>query len=163
MTHEELLLCNQRFVTVAAKRTLPPGWELDDWISEINMKVWRGLRNNIYDPERGTITTWVMSLAFRHSSACRRDKSRAKRVRPIAYRPASFIKSFQPQKSLELDIGDALEMADEMIKLYAQSVLDSVKLHEFAERHHITLRHARYLKTKVRKALETKLKSYGTD
>lgn len=156
--NERLLLKNQGIITNAAKRTLPSEWELADWISELNLIVWKKLPT--YDSARGAITTWIMAVAYRHSSIKRRRRKCLKRNRPIEYRPTGIVESFQPTISSRLDIEASTSSMDNMLRLYVQSVIDGVKLREFADIHGMSLRQVRYLKTKVREVLGRKLKAY---
>jgi len=156
MRNERLLLANQGIVYTAARRSLPKSFELDDWFSELNLLLWKKLHT--YDETRGAITTWIMAVAFRQASLVRRRMNTLKRIKPDRY--MTTVKASIDQ-SCGIDIDEILQRLDKTSRCYALAVMSNDKLRNFANENGLSIRQARYIKTKCRALLAKQLASYG--
>ena len=73
MIDEAYFTDNWKVILFAANKTLPAGWEPDDWVNEIGARVWKSRKT--YDPSRGKYSTWVIKIAIRLKLAKYRRKS----------------------------------------------------------------------------------------
>jgi RNA polymerase sigma factor (sigma-70 family) len=72
-----LFLANKRAIARAAYLACPRWMELEDWTSEMMLRVWS--RISSYNPNKGKFTTWVYVIAFRFAAQQKAARSALKR------------------------------------------------------------------------------------
>jgi len=75
--YTSLFLENKRAIARAAYLSCPRWMELEDWTSEMMLRVWS--RISSYNPSKGKFTTWVYVIAFRFAAQKKSFRSALKR------------------------------------------------------------------------------------
>jgi RNA polymerase sigma factor (sigma-70 family) len=172
--NEALLLSNIGVVRKAAQSSLPPRMELEDWISELTLKVWQKIHR--YDAAKGRFTTWVYAVAFRFANTVCAANNAEKRnnghkttsIHALTGNdgPGSLTREL-PDPRLEtaedidrrLDIADAVDSMIQSDQDYIASVMGGARDSEYMREHAISRQRVCYLRrrslSRLHKALTT--------
>ena len=168
---EKLLLGNMGVLHLASKRTCPPHIELDDWVSDVTLQVWRKLHT--YNPERGKITTWIFTVAIRQSLQVRRLMTTMKRSNHVTVSlsrmrspalsetgpmdPADYRNETAEQIDCRLDIHAVIKGMIRSDREFVSTIMDGSKDGEFAREKGISRQRVNILRERALGRLHKKL------